>query len=284
MRSKVLVATILALMLALPVQAGSGFDAMQQQNPNDDPRQPNEGNVTYRIWSDDSDNQWGHFDANDTSNVEDNLVADSRENGKLDVDFKFLMQPALVKRLFMDVDSEIKGSFKIDLNGYWNNAQGPCQQNQQDCENLNITLYRGANEVWRQEYAGLTSGEQTVAFNYRVTEEHTTWDANSDNIQLRFQMVLRGDYQCGWFGCSGEEAQFTIYLSGDNSSTLEFPVSPDSWAEDFQEGGEIGGGDDSEDSPGFSVVIASAAIVMAAVWSRPSRKSGELTEDTGTVE
>ena len=287
MRSKVLVATILALMLALPVQAGSGFDAMQQQNPNDDPRQPNEGNVTYRIWSDDSDNQWGHFDSNDTSNVEENLLSESRENGKLEIDFKFLMEPTLVKRLFMEVDSEIKGNFKIALAGHWdNNVQGPCQSNQRDCENLNITLYRGASEVWRQEYAGLTDGEQTVTFNYRVTEDHTTWDANNDNIQLRFEMVLRGDYsESGWpiTQQSGEEAQFTIYLSGDNSSTLEFPVSPDSWAEDFQEGGEIGGGG-SEDSPGFTVVIASAAIVMAAVWSRPSRKSGELTEDTGTVE
>jgi len=285
MRSKALTATILALMLTLPVQAGEGYSAMQV-NPNDDPKQPNEGNTTYFIWSDDNDNQWGHFDFNETNNVEENTITEKRENGKLDIDLSFKMEPALAKRLFMEIDSEIKGNFKLDLRGHWdNNQQGACQNNQRDCEDLNITLYRGASEVWRQGYSGLTDGEQTVSFNYRVTEEHTLWDAANDNIELRFEMVLRGDYNSGGFFSppSGEEAQFTLYLGGNSTSTLELPVTPDTWAEDFQEGGEIGG-DDSEDSPGFTIVVATAAIAMAAVWSRPSRKSSEQSEDTNSIE
>ena len=41
------------------------------------------------------------------------------------------------------------------------------------------------------------------------------------------------------------------------------PIDPMSWDEDFQEGGELGASDD-EDTPGFTLVVASAAIAMAA--------------------
>jgi PGF-CTERM protein len=42
------------------------------------------------------------------------------------------------------------------------------------------------------------------------------------------------------------------------------PIDPASWDEDFQEGGEIGASGDDEDTPGFTLVVASAAIAMAA--------------------
>ena len=42
------------------------------------------------------------------------------------------------------------------------------------------------------------------------------------------------------------------------------PIDPASWDERFQEGGEIGETLDSEDAPGFTLVVASAAIAMAA--------------------
>ena len=45
-------------------------------------------------------------------------------------------------------------------------------------------------------------------------------------------------------------------------SYIELPVDDASWEEAFQEGGDIGGGD-SEDTPGFTLVVASAAIAMA---------------------
>ena len=78
-------------------------------------------------------------------------------------------------------------------------------------------------------------------------------------------MKVKGDYQDGGpFGHfpSGEPAEFAIEL-GEGGSLL-LPIDPMSWEEEFQEGGELGGSGDSEDTPGFTLVVASAAIAMAA--------------------
>jgi hypothetical protein len=57
----------------------------------------------------------------------------------------------------------------------------------------------------------------------------------------------------------GEPAWFAIKLGTE--SRLEMPIDPVSWDEDF----EIGGDDmmDEEDTPGFTLVAASAALGMA---------------------
>ena len=36
-----------------------------------------------------------------------------------------------------------------------------------------------------------------------------------------------------------------------------------SWEQAFQDGADLNGGTDSEDTPGFTLVVASAAIAMA---------------------
>ena len=63
------------------------------------------------------------------------------------------------------------------------------------------------------------------------------------------------------FAPTGTPAEFAIKLGTEGSILL--PVDDASWQSDFQEGGEIGGSP-SEDTPGFGLVIASAAIAMAA--------------------
>ena len=59
----------------------------------------------------------------------------------------------------------------------------------------------------------------------------------------------------------GTPGVFEIEL-GERGSVL-FPVDPASWEETFQEGGELEA-TPSEDTPGFTLVVASAAIAMAA--------------------
>jgi PGF-CTERM protein len=57
------------------------------------------------------------------------------------------------------------------------------------------------------------------------------------------------------------QVRFRIELGEEGS--LLFPVDPASWEDTFQEGGEIGA-TPAEDTPGFTLVVASAAIAMAA--------------------
>ena len=75
-------------------------------------------------------------------------------------------------------------------------------------------------------------------------------------------MKVKGDYQeSNIIFASGNPAAFEIELG--EGGTLLFPVDPASWEDTFQEGGELGA-TPAEDTPGFTLVVASAAIAMAA--------------------
>ena len=76
-------------------------------------------------------------------------------------------------------------------------------------------------------------------------------------------MKIKGDYNDGGiFGFpSGTPGAFSIELG--ESGSLLMPIDPASWEDTFQEGGELGA-TPSEDTPGFTLVVASAAIAMAA--------------------
>ena len=48
-----------------------------------------------------------------------------------------------------------------------------------------------------------------------------------------------------------------------NMSYIELPIDDDIMGRSIQDGADLDGGSDSEDTPGFSLVVASAAIAMA---------------------
>ena len=75
-------------------------------------------------------------------------------------------------------------------------------------------------------------------------------------------MKLKGNRQNTNFGFtqSGQPAKFEMSMG--EQSYIELPIDDASFTEEFQEGGDIDGGG-SEDAPGFSLVVASAAIAMA---------------------
>ena len=75
-------------------------------------------------------------------------------------------------------------------------------------------------------------------------------------------MKVKGDYQeSNFVFASGTPGAFEIELG--ESGSLQLPIDPASWEDTFQEGGELGA-TPAEDTPGFTLVVASAAIAMAA--------------------
>ena len=104
---------------------------------------------------------------------------------------------------------------------------------------------------------------KNIQFSFFVEEGNETWDASNDNPVIEVTMKIKGDYQEGWFGttATGDPGAYGIEL-GEGSS-IELPIDPASFDEVFQDGGEIGSSP-AEDTPGFSLVVASAAIAMAA--------------------
>jgi len=99
-------------------------------------------------------------------------------------------------------------------------------------------------------------------FSHTLTEEggNLLWDGTNDNPIIEVTMKVKGDLQQGaFFTQSGDPAAFGIKLGEE--ARLELPIDASSWEEAFQAGED--GMADSEDTPGFTLVVASAAIGMA---------------------
>ena len=258
MRRTPVIALFLVAMLLVPVQGG---DVAAQQEQQEDPRQPNANNTTMYLFHDGFADAWSHFNASDEESTAEGEFREEEDNGLINIDLRFRMKPDLDKQLLMEENGEFRGNFKIDVGGDWTNGDnnGPCNN---DCENLNITVFRGGAEVWTNQFTGIQQGEQNVPFAFAVSEDHNEWNGRDDNPIIEVTMKLKGDYQSGgFFGVpSGEPAWFAIKLGTE--SRLEMPIDPVSWEEGF-EIGDDGMMDDMEDTPGFTLVVAGAALGMA---------------------
>ena len=257
-------AVFMALMMLVPVQAG-GNVTTQQADTEEDIRQPTKENKTlYMYWDDANTKAWTHFSNNDSSSLEEYF--EEKDNGEIKIDLQFRMDPMLDKRLILDTDGLFRGSFSINVQGDWtndNDGQTACGQN--DCEELNITLLAGPNEIGTHHETGLVAGDNQVVFNFAVEEDTIKdWDKADYNPVIKVEMKLAGNLRAGSipFTTQGDPASFSMKMG--ESSYLEFPIDDASWDESIQDGGDIDGGSStSEDAPGFTLVVASAAIAMA---------------------
>ena len=248
MRRTAVIALFLVAMLLVPVQAG---DVTAQQEPQEDPRQPNANNTTMYLYHDGFADAWSHFNSSDEEATAEGEFREEKDNGIININLRFRMKPDLQKTLLMTENGEFRGNFKIDVGGDWtNDNNGACNN---DCENLNITVFRGGAEVWTNQFTGIQQGEQNVPFAFAVTEDHMTWDGRDDNPILEVTMKLKGNQQNtgpGGVFLEGEPAYFAIKLGTE--SRFEMPIDDESWNEDFQ-AGDDGMMDDSEDTPGFTL-------------------------------
>lgn len=263
MRGKAVFAILVTLFMMTPVQAGEVNSFQSQQ---EDPRQPSANNTTLYIWSDGMNNFWSHFNNNDTDSTE--TFSEEDENGVITIKQRYLMTPTLDKRLSMEVGGEVRGNFNVYFEGDSDSTdnQGPCQPTQtpNDCDWLNITLFKGQNKVYQHTETPWPSGQwKNVQFSYFIEEGNETWDGRDANPLIEITMKVKGDYQeSNFVFASGTPGAFEIELG--ESGSLQLPIDPASWEDTFQEGGNIGDSPASEDTPGFTLVVASAAIAMAA--------------------
>ncbi|MGB1898087.1 MAG: hypothetical protein ACPHWX_05140 [Candidatus Poseidoniaceae archaeon] len=263
MRKVACLAIFMALMMLVPVQAGSDVAIQQSDAEEEDPRQPTKENKTmYMYWNDSSTKAWTHFSNTDGQSLEEYF--EEKENGEIKIDLQFRMEPMLDKRLLIDADGLFRGSFSINVQGDWtndNDGNTACGQN--DCEELNITLMAGPNVVGVHHETGLVAGDNQVVFNFPVEEDTIVdWNKNDYNPVIKVEMKLRGNrQQTTPFTVSGEPASFTMKMG--ESSYVELPIDDTSWDQAIQDGADLDGGSSSEDAPGFSLVVASAAIAMA---------------------
>jgi hypothetical protein len=277
MRGRYAIAILLAILLSVPVVGGmntattTAMEDEEEMNPcMDNPEQPCANQTVLYLWSNGQSTFWSHFNANETDNAADNTYSQEKLSGVVSIDQRYSMKPQLNKRLNMTLDGEIRIVLNIYLEGDWtnNNNDGPCQN---DCEELNVTLWSGATAIVRQHVPQVSTGWNPITISHRVTEGQTLWDASTANPSIQLEMKVKGDEQAGIFGTTqGTPANFTIKLSADGDSRIELPIDPASWDADFQ-AGEDDGTNLPEEQPGFLVMAALATMTLAAVYL-PSRE------------
>jgi len=261
MRGKALLALLLAAMLFTPVQGG---EVTAQQSQADDPKQPSANSSTLYLYHDGFADAWTHFADNDTDSAEAGELREEKDNGVIDINLRFRMKPDLDKQLLMTENGEVRGNLKIDVAGDWTNGDnnGPCNN---DCENLNITVFKGSTELWTNQFTGIQQGEQTVPFAFTLTEEQLQWDGRDDSPIIQVTMKVKGNRQQNTpITVTGDPAHFAIKLGME--SRVELPIDDASWNEDFVL--DTGNAMDEEDTPGFTLVTASAALGMALFTNR----------------
>ena len=256
MRGKTIVVIVLVAMLLTPVQAGDV--SASQSEPEEDTRQPSMGNTSLFIFHDGLNNEWSHFNSTDEDSAEENETREDKDNGVIDIKYRFMMKPTLDKRLNMTVGGEIRGNFNVYYEGDNENGGGGNCNN--DCEWLNITIFKGAAAIHQHtEQPWVPGNWKNIVFSYTITEEHAVWDSTNDNPIVEVTMKVKGDYQENNFiFVDGDKAAFGMQLGANGY--VELPIDDSSWSANFQAGIEEA---PAEDTPGFTLVVASAAIAMA---------------------
>ena len=259
MRAKTLVALLVTALMLTPVQAGDV--TVSQSEPAEDPQQPNANNTTMYMWSNGMATEWTHFNTNETESVEEGELTEEKDNGLINIKYRFTMDPTLDKRLSMTEGAEMRGNFNVYYEGDIDNGgDGSCNN---DCEYLNITVYRGASKVFQHTEQPWPAGNwKNIVFSYTMTEEdgHLEWDSTNDNPIVEVTMKVKGNQNAGAIPLTttGDPAAFGFKLGEE--ARLEMPIDESTWDEDFQAGIDAM---PEEDTPGFTLVVASAAIAMA---------------------
>jgi hypothetical protein len=257
MRGKTIIVIVLVAMLLTPVQAGDV--SASQSEPEEDTRQPSKGNTSLFIFHDGLNNEWSHFNSSDEDSTEENETREEKDNGVIDIKYRFMMKPTLEKRLNMTVGGEIRGNFNIYYEGdNENGGDGNCNN---DCEWLNITIFKGAAAIHQHtEQPWVPGNWKNIVFSYTITEEHAEWDSTNDNPIIEVTMKVKGDLRAGPLPLTvqGNPAAFAMQLGADGY--VELPIDDSSWSESFQAGMDES---PAEETPGFTLVVASAAIAMA---------------------
>ena len=280
MRGRSALAILLALLVSVPVVGGT-TTTMQDEETMDpcmeDPKQPCENQTVLYLWSNGQSTFWSHFNENETNNAGDNMYSQEKTQGVININERFTMNPQMSKRLNMTLDGEVRIVLNIFLEGDWTNGDnnGPCNN---DCDELNVTLWSGATAVVRQHVPQVSSGWNPITITHRITEGQTLWDASTANPSIQLEMKVKGDYSTNGFFQQGTIANFSIRLSGDGDTRVELPIDPTSWDDSFQAGED--GMPAAEEQPGFLMMAAVATMTLAAVYL-PSKEESEEIDDRG---
>ena len=233
-----------------------------------DPRQPSVDNPHMHVYGNsDLSNCFMHFDGNDTTGSAEEgygeQVWPEQINQQIEMDYTCRISDNFKQDMYLNPNGTIQ--IKLDFNIDSDNCN-----DQSECQNLTLTLYKGGIELAMEEFPATANNgnDDSVMWNIDVDRNMTRFNRSGEEPQLRVQYSKPGYNaplgQCWVFLCGGSFRMYYATTNGSDTGVVDFPVINQSMP---------GGGDDDEGGlgavsdalPGFGLMAGMAALAMAAV-------------------
>ena len=259
LQSAGLVVLLLVSSIGAPATAQDGFV---------DPKQPAIDNPTMYVYgTSDLSNCFMHFDGNDdTGSAEDGYgeqVWPNQNAQQIEMDYTCRVSDNFKQDMYLDENGTIQ--IKLDFNIYSDNCN-----DQSECQNLTLTLYKGGIELAMEEFPATANNgnDDSVTWNIDVDRNMTRFNRSGEEPQLRVQYSKPGINAplaaCQIFYCGGSFRMYYATTNGSDTGVVEFPVINQSIPGAIDDDGGLTGAV-GDALPGFGLMAGMAALAMAAV-------------------
>jgi len=267
--------SIMALSLSFFLLSSVAFAPASAQAA-DDPKQPSVENPHMHFWgTDDLSSCWTHFDSNDSagSSEEGHGAMVFAEGQQVDVSFTCRIQENFKENMYLNPN----GTIVIEVGTrIFSDDCDPEQDS--NCKDFTMTLYRGNIEVAKEVFPGVSTGwdDEQIRWELDVNGNMTSWNRSQEEPALMVEFSKPGvtDVLCAipLNDCTGE---FWFYYSNNEdgmTAEANFPVINMTDSPVGEEGPGEDGGDGVGGLPGFGLVAGLGAMAMAAIASRSRRE------------
>ncbi len=233
------------------------------QEANENPKQPSVDNPHMHLWgTDDLSSCWTHFDSNDSTGSTEGGYGEKEfaEGQRLEVEYSCDMQESFQQDMYLNSNGTIEIRFVVNV------FAGDCND---DCENLNITLYKGVTELARQEFPAVDNNGNDVLISWDIPVDGnmTRWNKSGEEPRIQFEYSMPGwnGFECilPFNDCTGHFGMYYENNEDGNQALVNFPVVNKSEAGIEDETG--GGGDSDSKLPGFGLLTAMSSLAMASI-------------------
>ena len=233
-----------------------------------DPRQPSVDNSDMYIYGNsDLSNCFMHFDGNDSTGSAEEGYGEvewpNQVNQQIEMDYTCRISDNFKQDMYLNPNGSIQ--INLDFNIYSDNCN-----DQNECQNLTLTLYKGGIELAMQEFPATANNgnDDSVSWSVDVDRNMTRFNRSGEEPQLRVQFSKPGINAplaaCQIFYCGGSFRMYYASTNGSDTGIVEFPIINQSMPNvvDDDEGalGAVG-----DALPGFGLMAGMAALAMAAV-------------------
>ena len=267
LQSAALVVLLLVSSIAAPASADEAFA---------DPKQPSVDNPHMHIYgTSDLSNCFMHFDGNDsTGSAEEGYgeqVWPNQLNQQIEMDYTCRVSDNFKQDMYLNENGTIQ--LKLDFN-----IDSDDCNDQSECLNLTLTLYKGGIDLAMQEFPAIDNGgnDDSLTWDIDVDRNMTRFNRSGEEPQLRVQYSKPGTNApaglCAVLYCGGSFRMYYATTNGSDTGIVNFPIINQS----------MPGGDGDDDStlgavgdalPGFGLMAGMSALAMAAVASSRFKKN-----------